>query len=121
MSHTNGSLALNGNGHRPYTNGNGHRPYAYNSTWRDKIVTWWAGDFKYIVMGILFWAGMIFGLPFTLGHLAQGDRNSSPVTSEEKIKADRLHKIDAAIEVLQDERDEIEPPIEYEPDPPGWP
>jgi hypothetical protein len=33
-----------------------------------------------------------------------------PLTAEEKIKAERLDKIDAAMEALQNERDQIEPP-----------
>jgi hypothetical protein len=38
-----------------------------------------------------------------------------PLTAEEKIKAERLSKIDAAMDALQNERDEIEPPPEPEP------
>jgi hypothetical protein len=42
-------------------------------------------------------------------------------TPEELRKAEQLDKIDTAIETLQNERDQIDPPVEYEPDPPGWP
>jgi hypothetical protein len=116
MSHTNGSLALNGNGHRPYTNGNGtHR----DEWWQKQLARNRAIEFLGKTIQILLIVSIsgfaVYGL-WTKAH-----EPIQPPTSEEKIKADRLHKIDAAIEVLQDERDEIEPPIEYEPDPPGWP
>jgi hypothetical protein len=60
MSHTNGSFAVNGNGHG--SNGhslNGHPGYIYKATWRDKLEDWWMeiGDFKYTAIGILFWVG----------------------------------------------------------------
>ena len=43
-------------------------------------------------------------------HLSDPPEQPTPLTTEERIKAERLDKIDAAMGALQNERDEIEPP-----------
>jgi len=58
---------------------------------------------------------------FGVMHTLSNPTPSRPLTIEEKIKADRLTKIDAAMDALQNERDEIDPPTDYEPDPPDYP
>jgi hypothetical protein len=52
-------------------------------------------------------------------HLTDPPEQPTQLTAEERIRAERLDKIDAAMDALQNERDEIEPPPE--PDGPDWP
>ena len=48
-------------------------------------------------------------------HFTDPPEQPTPLTTEERIRAERLDKIDAAMGALQNERDEIEPPPEPEP------
>jgi hypothetical protein len=52
----------------------------YKPTWRDNIEDWWMGigDFKYTVIGILFWVGIFAGLAW-LGSLQPVESNADPI------------------------------------------
>jgi hypothetical protein len=53
-----------------------------------------------------------------MGYFTAPSVQPAPLTAEERITADRLATIDAQMGKLQDERDEIDPPQDYERDGP---
>jgi len=111
----------NGNGHHPAAalNGNGHYlpPVTYKDTrgpWR--YICEESSRFEKIWSLVMV---AIIGAGIWMAFLPKPP--PPPPTPEEQIKIERLGKIDAAIEALQDERDEIDPPQEEEPPDRDWP
>jgi hypothetical protein len=92
-------------------------PYIYKYGWWEKIKDWWEQNGGCVAVPF-FWAGLYGILWLTSLHRPDSSPEPQPIT-EEQIKAERLDKIDTAIEALQNERDEIAPPPE--PDGPDWP
>jgi hypothetical protein len=116
MEHTNGTNghiahALNGNGHymSPVTPEDRRGPLQYyceESSRFEKICS-------LIIVAIIaagVWGAFLPKPP------------PEPPTAEEQVKIEQLGKIDAAIEALQNVRDEIDPPAEPDPtDEHDWP
>jgi hypothetical protein len=88
-------------------------PYIYKYGWWEKIKDWWAENGGYVAVPF-FWAGLYGILYLANPHPSDSSPKPSP-TTEERIKAERLSTIDAAMDALQSERDEIDPPPEPEP------
>src|SRR5215831_5928462 len=117
MSHTNGT-----NGHQlgTATNGNGHYlpPVTYKDTRGPFQYCWQESSHFEKIWSLVMVA--IIGVGIWMAFLPKPP--PPPPTPEEQIKIERLGKIDAAIEALQDERDEIDPPVEPDPgDEHDWP
>jgi hypothetical protein len=88
-------------------------PYIYKYGLWEKIKDWWMESCGGVI-AVFFWIGLYGILYLTSLHRLDPSPEPQP-TTEERIKAERLSKIDAAMEALQNERDEIEPPPEPEP------
>jgi hypothetical protein len=88
-------------------------PYIYKYGWWEKIKDWWMESCGGVI-AVFFWIGLYGILWLTSLHRSDSSPEPQP-TTEEQIKAERLSKIDAAMDALQNERDEIDPPPDPEP------